>query len=423
MAIGIPTESGPYGMNPYDLGPLYGTPVDEAPAGMRDFQAWSARNPPPGRPEQGLYFPSIAENVGRPTPFGRPIGPGVPYEMAPPPTGRVLPTGPRDATGYFPSIAESVGGGMPLPVGGPLPGGGPAVPTSPTPPGPEVYDPGILEHQPPEVYDPGILSHQPADMGEGVHSAPNAAGTAGWMKALSGFGPARGIPMAGYSASQRYSSTRPEFIYTNPAAASQAARNYEARLGFESAQDQGYRDYLSRIGQTKAATEQYGLQAESARALQQAQLEAGQREGAAARASNERIAGLQLATKQYQTEDTAWQANEKAADRGEQIAAMLNANPLAKVDKKWAYQNPATGKWESAFKRKPRPLPQMYGLPPNTPQIVAGPTTPTPEVAKAAPVAVPTPDNGWDLWRGIKALSGPGAAWELGKLVLNPLGK
>ena len=268
---------------------------------------------------------------------------------------------------------------------GPPPEMAPAVPT-PDGPAPEE-GPMVPWTAPGQVEGPNQGTGENAPMSTGP-AKPN------WMQMLGNLGPARGIPMAGPAASQRYSSTRPEFIYTNPVAAAQAARNFDARLGFESAQDQGYRDYLSRIAQTKSATEQFQAQAESNRQLQQAQLEAGRLEGEAARASNERVAGLQLATKQYQMEDAAWQANERAADRGEQIAGMLNANPNAKVDKKWAYLNPNTNKWESAFKRKPRPMPQTFGLSPSTPQIVAAPTPAIPtETAPAPAPAAPTPES------------------------------
>lgn len=303
---------------------------------------------------------------------------------------------------------------------------GPPAPIQDEPPAPAIEP---MEHAPhpgmsPDTYDlapdigPGIPLAPP---GESVTSTdlpappgttstpPNTPSQGGsWLSALSRLrmGAAPGVPMAGMPASARYSSTRPEFIYTNPAAAQQAASNYQARLGFEANQDQGYRDYLARTGATRAGAD-----------TEQARLAALSEQGAANRAANERIASIQEQTRQFRQEETLWAQNERNADRGDQIAAMLNMDPNRRdVDRKWAYQNPTTGKWESAFKRTPRPVPpagfNFQQSPPTVGQAPAPqPPLPPPIPVGPRPVAPPPAASPGIFDRLLNALRGaPGIA-------------
>lgn len=198
----------------------------------------------------------------------------------------------------------------------------------------------------------------------------NPADTA--IRALSSMGGRGGfkMPMPMATAPRRPVGSRPEFIYTNPVAAQQASSNYANRLNAETNQERSYNDYLSRLNESQARGEQ---------AAQQAQF--GTQEGAANRASAERIAGMGETVRQNRIADAAWQENERAADLGEQTAAMLNSDPNAKVDRKFAWVNPATGKWESRFRRQPRPAQPQASAP--------GMATPVPAPAGAAPIAVP----------------------------------
>lgn len=200
---------------------------------------------------------------------------------------------------------------------------------------------------------------------------------------------ATGVPQAYAPASRRFSSTRPEFIYTNPASAQQAARNYEARLGFESAQDQGYRDYLSRLQLSQD-------QQKTAQALQQGQWENLSREGAANRQSNERISVMSGLLRQYQLDDQAWQQNESNRRLGEGYADTLNKDPSAKVNRNYVKLDPQTGKWVTAFPLLPRPQPPTFSTPPGQPVTMTPPPPmmvqpQQPQAAPPPPVSTPTP--------------------------------
>lgn len=221
-----------------------------------------------------------------------------------------------------------------------------------------------------------------SDIGMGVPVAPGEAVTSvnldtahpveAAMRALSslvggGGGGRSAAPTA--NAPRHKIGGRPEFIYTNPAAAQQAASNYAARLAAETGQERGYQDYAANVAR--------GQQQADAQA-QQVQF-AGQ-EGAANRSSAERIASTGETVRQQRIAEAAWAENERAAEMGEQTSGMLNADPNARVDRKFAYLNPATGKWESRFRRQPRPA--QPGQP--------GMATPVPAPAVAAPqIAVP----------------------------------
>jgi len=181
------------------------------------------------------------------------------------------------------------------------------------------------------------------------------------------------IPMASPPASRRFNaSTRPEFIYTNPAAAAQAASSLQSRLGFESAQDQGYRDYLTRINESTEATNRADINAQAL----ESQLRAYGVEGAANRASAERIAASTALDRQYRNDLAQWEETERAAEIGEQTAAMLNQDPNAKgVNRNFAWLNPQTTRWESRFARSARPVPP-FNLPATGTTPALGPSTP-----------------------------------------------
>lgn len=168
---------------------------------------------------------------------------------------------------------------------------------------------------------------------------------------------------------------KPEFIYTNPASAQQAASNYAARLSADAQNEASYRDYLARNSADRGATQRSVIQSD----FNTSNLAAQQAEGAANRASAERIAMNSELVRQQRQQEMEWQENERAADIGEQTAAMLNKDPNVRVDKKWVYQDPATGVWKPRFSRKPRPTQQQFQTPP----------APQPSASAPPPVAAP----------------------------------
>lgn len=194
--------------------------------------------------------------------------------------------------------------------------------------------------------------------------------------------PSRDIPQAMAPSSRRFSSTRPEFIYTNPAAAQQAAANYQARLGFEAQQDRGYQDYLSRLANERGANERANVQAQ----IYGTQLQAQGQEGAANRASAERITMMSEAVRQHRQNEQAWLDNERAVEMGEGVAETLNRDPAARVDRRYVKMNPTTGRWESIFRRQPRPVPPNFNQPavPQAPSQMVTPSWP----GAAAPVPI-----------------------------------
>lgn len=245
------------------------------------------------------------------------------------------------------------------------------------------------------VYQQGIGMGIPVAPGEAVTSMDipagpdtSAIGTA--LKALSGLGGrgggfGGGMPIPRAVAPQMRVGSRPEFIYTNPAAAQQAAAIYAARTGAQTAQDQGYRDYLARLGESQNANERARIQGE----LQAQQLQAAQAEGAANRASSERIAGASEAVRQHRQAVADWQANQQAHLIGVGDADTVNRNPalLRNVGTKHIRMNPQTGQWEPKFPDLPPPAPPPgIGVPGATP-------VPPPSIAvpRAAPAPVPAP--------------------------------
>lgn len=227
------------------------------------------------------------------------------------------------------------------------------------------------------------------------------------LSTLGGGGGGGRSETASVQAPRRVVGSRPEFIYTNPVAAKQASENYSARLGAETGQQRGYQDYLARLNESQAFND---------RSRQQGALAT--QEGAANRASAERIAGMSESVRQQRIADAAWQENERAADMGEQTAGMLNADPNSKVDRKFAYLNPATGKWESRFRRQPRPAAApAIGTPVPPPGVAAAPQigVPPPPVAAAARPAAPAADQpaeGPGLMRRVFDMSPAGVAYR-----------
>jgi len=271
-------------------------------------------------------------------------------------------------------------------AGNPLP---PGLPMD-EPPAPMIEAPDIgmgIEGR--NFIQPPAESPQP-DIGMGIPVIPGepvtsvdlgpAPAEASALRALSSLGGRGGfrMPAPTPSAPRRQVGSRPEFIYTNPVAARQAAENYAARLGAETGQERGYQDYASRVNESNAAIDRNRVIGEQ----QNRQLELAGQEGAANRASAERIASTSEAVRQQRIAEAAWAENERAAEMGEQTAGMLNADPNARVDRKFAFLNPATGKWESRFRRQPRPVA------PGTPGLA---TPVPPPGVPPAPIAVPQP--------------------------------
>lgn len=241
---------------------------------------------------------------------------------------------------------------------------------------PDMYGPAAVDHPgihpglTPDMYgpgmDPALPLERPSDVSPGiaVPSSPTvtsrdipAAAVEAPLVPRGGMG-APGPQRANPPTSRRYSSTRPEFIYTNPAAAGQAASNYQARLGFEAAQDRGYNDYLARMNESDQANERARIQGQT----YGNQLALSEREGAANRASAERIALSSETVRQQRLEQAQMDAQDQRAEMGEQSAAMLNADPTSKVNRNYAWINPATGKWESRFRRAVRPAAPPVGV-------------------------------------------------------------
>ena len=242
----------------------------------------------------------------------------------------------------------------------------------------------------------GFGSRRAADIGMGIPVDMNPGGPVtssdlgsidSAVRALSTLGGKGGgfkMPTPTATPPRRPVGSRPEFIYTNPAAAQQAASNYAARMQAQTGQEVGYQNYLSRLNEGQSVDER----AQAAREQQDKQLAAATQEGAANRATSERIAGMNESVRQQRAADSAWAQNEQAADMGEQTAAMLNRDPNARVDRKFAWMNPATGKWESRFRRQPRPVQAPV---PGVQSNLATPVAPPPSAP--VPVAIPEPSQ------------------------------
>jgi hypothetical protein len=214
----------------------------------------------------------------------------------------------------------------------------PALPEFQGPPAPATpmetsIDPGIAIPADPQV----TATDLPPLPAEG----PNAMGV---MSLLRNFRPSsRPVPLAA-PPSRRFSSTRPQFIYTNPAAAQQAAANYQAQLSYEAAQDQGYRDYMARLNADDALNQRTQAQSQ----LYGSQIDAAAREGAAQRASNERITGMAEAARAnaLAQRDIAEARNRFLVAKS--AADQLNRDPNARVNRNFVAID-ANGRYIPAF--------------------------------------------------------------------------
>lgn len=252
----------------------------------------------------------------------------------------------------------------------------------------------------PEQLNPGAAVTSTDLGGSGMEAAMRA------LSSLGGKGGGFKMPAPTPSAPRRQVGSRPEFIYTNPVAAQQAASNYAARLGAETGQERGYQDYAARQTESQAANERARIQGEQ----QASQVQFAGQEGAANRASAERIAATGETVRQQRIAEATWAENERAAEIGEQTAGMLNSDPNAKVDRKFAYLNPATGKWESRFKRQPRPSPPVQpGQPGMATPVPEAPGAAAPPVAAGRPAVPAEPVSGGSpsMWRSVLDTVGP----------------
>lgn len=317
---------------------------------------------------------------------------------------------------------------------------GPPLEFTPAPPArpPHVPHPGYS----PDMYGPAPTPSPSAggDIGPGIPLAPSEPVTSFDLPAQANppFAAPGGMggynPRAVYSAltapgpppSRRYSSTRPEFIFTNPAAAQQAAANYAARLQYEAGQDQGYQRYQGQLAAEQEATQRAAQATEAARANEATRLAAISKEGEATRASNERIAGMSALMAQYQRAEQDWLQNERNRATAESLARQKNANPDAKIDPRYITLGPDGKTWVAspAFNPRPRPRPPTFaggamamGVPEETP-ATPQPTEPTPQTAQAAP-AVPAAPPEYNMAEGAgvsgwKAYTPGGALWNAG---------
>lgn len=128
------------------------------------------------------------------------------------------------------------------------------------------------------------------------------------------------------------------FIYTNPAAAQQAAQDLRDRLLYDNERTRLQNEYASRLGETIGANTRAQAQASAAQALRGAELKAAAVEGEANRASAERIASSgetarlkQVARNKYIRDMEVWGIASK-------IAESQNANPSAKVPQGYTYR-------------------------------------------------------------------------------------
>lgn len=319
-------------------------------------------------------YPTYASNVNR---VVRARGPLIsePVSDAPPWSRSYRP--PPLAFGVPLSYAaEPIQGETPAPMIEPPP-------SAPAPGSPEFIGP---------IYQQDIGMGVPVAPSEAVTSVDipaqvDTSGIATALKALGGRGGGGGggMPIPRAVAPQMRVGSRPEFIYTNPAAAQQAAANFAARTGAATAQD---RDYLARLNESQNQSERARAQAD----LQAQQLAAAQAEGAANRASSERIAGTGEAVRQYRQAHAEWQANQNAHLLGRGDADTVNKDPtmLRRVGTRNIRLDPRTNQWVPKFPDLPEPTP-----PPSMGVPGSAPVPPPPSVAvpQAAPAPAPAPTN------------------------------
>lgn len=200
-------------------------------------------------------------------------------------------------------------------------------------------------------------------------------------------------PMASPPMSRKFD--KPEFIYTNPVAAQQATAQYGTRLNTEAAQDASYRDYLARLNAERNANQRNAQQAEFSRQLADDQnklardtLAAQQQEGAANRASAERIAQISELIRQHRQAEVDWQQNERLADIADGMADQLNRDPnnMKGIDRRLVRWDGVAQKWVGSIRRTTRPVPpDLSGT--NIPSPIGGVQSQSP------PVTVPSTGN------------------------------
>lgn len=203
------------------------------------------------------------------------------------------------------------------------------------------------------------------------------------------------------SISNQYSLGVPmtDFLFTNPAAAQQALGSLQARLGYQSAEDKAFQEYINRTQENAGANTrqvvgtlgQLGVAkiGEGADASKEKWMSG---ENALNRTSQEKIAGMGVDAqqkaaliRQHLIDTQLWQTGEEEAARG-------NSTPGYKGNKTYVFQDPKSGIWYNKFKRPTNPFPPAAAPPPG--RSVAVPQGPPHDEAAdagagAPPVAVP----------------------------------
>lgn len=263
----------------------------------------------------------------------------------------------------------------------------PASPPANTPDGsPDWYDrwdKWYKDNPPvdPENIGPGIPV-KPEDLhpGDFVHSMDVAdtsgiSAALGALSKLAGGGRRGGGAVAFQMQPARYlPASKPEFIYTNPAAAQQASTNYRTKLAYEGTQDQGYRDYLARLNESEQATQRAAIQGDN----YGQQMAAQAREGALNRASAERITGMQEEVRQRNVRRQAFQEAKLRGQQAQIETDRANTIPGYKPPLSLTYKG-QDGKWHPKFEMPPES---------DNPDAVPAPGAPAVPVP---PGAVPVP--------------------------------
>lgn len=215
----------------------------------------------------------------------------------------------------------------------------------------------------------------------------------------------------------RNSIPRNDFIYTNPAAAQQAAASLQARLGYEQAQNQGYRQ--AQISQQQAQTANANQQANQQQRILEAEKDRQlQREGFA---SSERSAASRIGGSEFDKREAARQdelkKNQIVMDRerfrqASSLAAYLNNPNIPKpqkdklIDPQAVHQNP-NGVWVPSVNNPDAapptaasvtPIEQVLpraGSAPPAPPTGVGPETSAPMFPGPAPVPPTPPPQPW----------------------------
>lgn len=151
-----------------------------------------------------------------------------------------------------------------------------------------------------------------------------------------------------------------DFVYTNPASAQQAADSLRSRLAYDNDKQRAWNDYLARTGETRAATQRAQMQSQTARDLQQAQLDAATKEGAAGRTSAEKIAGMGEEARVKYAARQKYARDADAYNTATRIAEAQNANPSLKVPPGYTIKG-ADGRFSPLM---PRPIDPDAPIPP-----------------------------------------------------------